>query len=47
MRMASSMLRKVMTGETGPKVSCLTSVIAGSTRSSTVGEYSAPSRTLP
>ena len=31
-----------MTGETGPKVSCCTTVISGRTRSSTVGEYSAP-----
>jgi len=38
MRIASSMVRNVMTGETGPKVSCFTSNISGCTRSSSVGE---------
>src|SRR5882757_10140953 len=47
MLIASSTVLKRMTGETGPKVSCRTTVIRGLTLSSTVGEYSAPRRTLP
>ena len=47
MRIASSMSEKRMTGDTGPKVSSRTSRISGRTRSSTVGEYSAPRRRLP
>ncbi|MCY1231958.1 hypothetical protein D9M72_444250 [compost metagenome] len=47
MRIASSMFLKRITGDTGPKVSCLATVISGSTWSSTVGEYSAPRRSLP
>ncbi|MCY1301536.1 hypothetical protein D9M70_511550 [compost metagenome] len=36
-RIASSTSRKVMIGDTGPKVSSRTTVIAGSTQSITVG----------
>jgi hypothetical protein len=38
MAIAWSMSRKRITGETGPKVSVLTTSIAGSTWSMTVGE---------
>ena len=41
------MSRKRITGDTGPKVSYLTSGMSGVTWSTSVGEYSAPRRTLP
>jgi hypothetical protein len=47
MAIASSIVEKRITGETGPKVSCFTTVIDGVTLSITVGEYRAPSRRLP
>jgi len=47
MLIASSMSLKRMMGDTGPKVSSLTSSISGRTWSTTVGEYRAPRRWLP
>ena len=41
------MSSKRITGDTGPKVSYFTTGMSGVTWSSTVGEYSAPRRTLP